>query len=172
MTAAGITIIIASTVMGATLMGYGMRPTETLNTTALPGILVAAGGALAFMGILAGLLTMRWKAPEPKGATTLALCASIIAGGSSLTGTASSTMEGAAQDVLSITGMLIAFVAATVGARCILVHQPRGGRRTTTQTDRQEEACTKRLMELVCGECQARGALPGECNHTPRSPGP
>ena len=135
MTAAGLVIIIASMVTGITLMGNGMRPTETLNTTALPGIIVAAGGALAFIGAMAGLLTMRWKALEPKDATTLAVCASIIAGGTSLTGIASSTIEGVAQDVLAITGMLIAFVTATIGTRCILVHQPQGGRQTTTQND-------------------------------------
>ena len=158
MTFAGLAIVITSMVTGITLMGHGMGPSETLNTTALPGIIVAAGGTLAFIGALAGLLIMHWKALDPEEATTFAVCASIIAGGASLTGIASSTLEGVAQDVLAITGMLIAFIAATIGARCILVHEPRGG--TATQTDSQEETGTNRMTELDCGECQARGALP------------
>ena len=43
MTAAGLTIVITSMVTGIILMGHGMGPTETLNPTALPGIIVAAG---------------------------------------------------------------------------------------------------------------------------------
>ena len=133
--AAGIAIIIVSMVTGIFMLEHGMRPTEILNATALPGITVAAGGALAFIGAMAGLITMRWKALEPKDATTLAICASIIAVGASLTGIASSTIEGIAQDVLAITGMLIAFVTATIGTRCILVHQHRDERQTAAQND-------------------------------------
>ena len=148
-----------------------MGLTETLNTTALPGVIVANGGHPSFHrrpgrvadNALEGIL-------GPEDATTFAVCASIIAGGASLTGIASSTLS--LRTSWPSPALLIAFITATIGARCILVHQPRSGRRTTTQTDSQEETGTNRLMELVCGECQARGALPGECNHIPQSPGP